>query len=57
MTRQEIQELINELLRKEEMQEPLTVCELTILDVYKGLKKKGKEITEYDIQEIRFMMD
>lgn len=57
MTEQEVNELMKELERKEANNEELTVCELTILDIHNGLKKKGKEISERIIEEVRFWMD
>lgn len=57
MTKQEIQELVKELEERKVNQEKLTDSELCILDVSYCARKEGKEITEYDIEFIRFMMD
>lgn len=56
MTRQEIQELVEELEKKSENKGKLDDYELCILDVAHGLKKEGKELSERTIEEIKFWM-
>ncbi len=57
MTESEVMDLSKALEIKQEKCEKLTVGELTIFGVHRGLKKEGKEITEETIEKIIFMMD
>lgn len=57
MTREEIQKLVEELEKKRENKEELTDVEYCILDLAHGAKKKGKELTEEDIEDVKFWMD
>lgn len=57
MTEQEVIDFIKVLEKKEASNQKMTVSELTIIDVHRGLKKEGEEITGRTIEEIIFMMD
>ena len=57
MNNKNVEGLIKDLEEKEANKIKLTECELAILDVYRGAKKKGKEISAKTIDEIKFMMD
>ena len=61
MTEQEVIAFIKALEIKQVSNQKMTVSELTILDIYKGLQKEGNEITAETIAEtieqVLFMMD
>ncbi|MCT8974997.1 hypothetical protein N4T77_00140 [Clostridium sp. CX1] len=57
MGNQEITEMIQDLERKEANKEKLTVCELTILDLNNGAKKENRELTDREIEFIKFWME
>lgn len=57
MTQQEVRELVSRLKEKKSDKMKLTILELCILDMSKVLEKEGKEITEEDIQMLKFWMD
>lgn len=57
MTREEIQNLVEELEKKKENKEELTVVEACIWDMAQEVKKTGQELTERDIEKVKFWMD
>ncbi len=57
MREKKIKKLIKRLEGKKADKEKMSISELCILDVHNVLEQQDKEISEGDIQFIRFMID